>query len=92
MLTYDPLIFEAIILNSIFEVTILCSFTEKNNQMNVKVFVVMERVWFGFGFKQICIGISTLSLLPSVSLGVCDLTSLKVSISLCKLVMLIPTA
>lgn len=45
MLTYDPLISEAIILNSISEITILCNITEWNNQMSIKFFVVMD--WFG---------------------------------------------
>lgn len=82
MLTYDPLISEAIILNSISEISILCNITEWNNQMNTKFFVVMERSWLGLGFKQNCIGIPTLSLPPSFYLDICDLTSLKVIISM----------
>lgn len=52
MLTYDPLTSEAIILNSISEITILCNITEWNNQMNIKFFVLMERRWLDLGFKK----------------------------------------
>lgn len=50
--------------------------------MTIKFFVVRERSWLGLGFKQNCIGIRTLSLPPSFSLDICDLTSLKVIISI----------